>query len=130
MNLGIVIPQLSQYGAAEVSLLECVKRWQQRHQITIYTPKVKMRLLREYDVNTKAVRVVKLPRLSPSRGRFRFLEETIVEPRIWESKIGRHAFGRADPISILLAMEKRMGCLRSFFEDGGLSLGNDPSPDQ
>ena len=90
MNLGIIIPQLDQYGGSTVSLLECVKRWQHRHPITLYTPAVKMRLLREYDIDTKAVRVVKLPRLSRPRSRFRLLEETMVEPRMWERKIGRH----------------------------------------
>lgn len=42
----------------------------------------------------------------------------------------RHAAGRADPISVLLAMERRLGGLRFFLENRALFVGNHLPPEQ
>lgn len=87
MNLGIVTPQLSQYGGSEIFLLECLKRWQEELEITVYTPSFSKTLLKEFGIGNN-VRVIPLP--SGRRGRDAFFYNTVILPRIWEQKILSH----------------------------------------
>jgi hypothetical protein len=86
MHLGIVTPQLSQYGGAEIYLLECVKRWQEELQITIYTPAYRRVLLKEFGIGAQ-VQVVRFP---AGKRRQELLYNTLVLPRLWEQSLGRH----------------------------------------
>jgi glycosyltransferase involved in cell wall biosynthesis len=87
MNLGVVTPQLSHYGGSEVYLLECLRRWQEVMEITLYTPLYRRDLLIEFDVGSR-VKVVRLPggRTGPDA----FFYNTVVLPRVWEQMIGPH----------------------------------------
>ncbi len=87
MNLGIVTPQVSHYGGSEVLLLECLKRWQEELEITLYTPTLNRKLLKEFGIGKK-VRVISLP---PERkGKYSLFYNTLILPRIWEQKILPH----------------------------------------
>ena len=87
MNLGIVTPQLSHYGGSEVYLLECLRRWQDVIDVTLYTPLFRRDLMTEFKVGSR-VKVVKLPggRTGPDA----FFYNTVVLPRVWEQMIGPH----------------------------------------
>ena len=87
MNLGIVTPQLSHYGGSEVYLLECLRRWQDVMDITLYTPLYRRDLLAEFGVGPR-VKVVRLP--GGRVGRDAFFYNTVVLPRIWEQEIRPH----------------------------------------
>src|ERR1039458_8355192 len=87
MNLGIVTPQLSHYGGSEVYLLECLRRWQDVMDVTLYTSLYRRDLLAEFDIGSR----VKVVRLAGGRtGRNAFFYNTVVLPRVWEQKIGPH----------------------------------------
>ncbi len=87
MNLGIVTPQLHHYGGSEVYLLECMRRWQEVVDITLYTPLFRRELMDEFDVRPE-VKVVQLPggRTGPDA----FFYNTVVLPRVWEQMIRPH----------------------------------------
>jgi glycosyltransferase involved in cell wall biosynthesis len=87
MNVGVVTPQISHYGGSEIYLLECLRRWQEVMQVTLYTPLYQRNLLAEFDIGSK-VKVVRLPR--GRRGANSFFYNTVVLPRIWEQIIGPH----------------------------------------
>jgi glycosyltransferase involved in cell wall biosynthesis len=87
MNLGIVTPQLNHYGGSEVYLLECLRRWQEAVDITLYTPFLRRDLLDEFEIASR-VKVVKLPR--GRTGPDAFFYNTVVLPRLWEQVIGPH----------------------------------------
>ena len=87
MNLGVVTPQLSHYGGSEIYLLECLRRWQELMQVTLYTPLYRRELLAEFNVSPE-VKVVRLPR--GRSGANAFFYNTVVLPRIWEQIIGPH----------------------------------------
>ena len=87
MNLGIVTPQLSHYGGSEVYLLECMRRWQDAVDITLYTPIFRPELLLEFGIESR-VKVVKLP--AGRTGHDAFFYNTVVLPRVWEQVILPH----------------------------------------
>jgi glycosyltransferase involved in cell wall biosynthesis len=89
MSLGIVTPQLSNYGGAQIYLLECLKRWQDTADITVYTASFKRRLFDEFGIDRK-VRVSALPTTTTHDERFRLFHETVILPRIWEQRIQHH----------------------------------------
>jgi glycosyltransferase involved in cell wall biosynthesis len=87
LNLGVIIPELSKYGGAERYLIECVSRWQNVHDITIYSSIVNNDLLAEHGIAKK----VKIEQLSPYfEGRHSILLNTALLPKIWEQEIGPH----------------------------------------
>ncbi len=59
LNIAVVIPFLDKYGGAERYVIECVRFWQYRHDITIYASEINKALLIEHDTG-EAVRLVKL----------------------------------------------------------------------
>src|SRR5271155_2541073 len=87
MNIGIVTPQLSHYGGSEGYLLECLRRWQDVLEITLYTPLLRRDLLDEFDIGPR-VKVVKLP--AGRSGAQAFFYNTVVLPRIWEQMLQPH----------------------------------------
>jgi len=90
MNLGIVTPQLYGYGGSEIYLLECLKRWQQVLNITVYSPEFNPAMFEEFGIDPDRVVVKTLHRAPPDGQRFRLLHETVVQPRLWERQIGYH----------------------------------------
>ncbi|MEX0628706.1 MAG: glycosyltransferase, partial [Cucumibacter sp.] len=87
MDIGVVIPILSKYGGAERYLIECLRRWQERHDITLYSAHVNDALLAEHGVTDRVKR-------SALTGRFpgdhAFFLNALLLPKIWRSEIGRH----------------------------------------
>jgi glycosyltransferase involved in cell wall biosynthesis len=87
LNVGIIIPALEKYGGAERYLVECVKRWQHRHEITIYASAFNNDLLGEIGIGPS----VKLVELSPNfEGDHSFLLNAVLLPKLWRQRIGRH----------------------------------------
>lgn len=87
LNIGIVIPLLEKYGGAERYLMECVRHWQHRHEITIYAAAFNYDLLRESGIGDS----VKLIEIAPSfQGAHAFLLNAVLLPKLWRQRIGRH----------------------------------------
>jgi glycosyltransferase involved in cell wall biosynthesis len=87
LNIGVIIPSLDKHGGAERYLIECVKRWQLRHDITIYATAFNVRLLREAGIDAS----VKLVDIGPNfRGEHAFLLNAVLLPKLWRQRIGRH----------------------------------------
>jgi glycosyltransferase involved in cell wall biosynthesis len=89
MNLGVVAPQVSNYGGSEIYLLECLKRWQRELDVTLYSCSVNRQLLREFGVERK-VKVVTLPSALGRRNRYGILEESLILPHVWDQKLQHH----------------------------------------
>jgi glycosyltransferase involved in cell wall biosynthesis len=87
LDLAVIIPELAKYGGAERLLIECVARWQHRHDITIYSSNTNQQLLREHGVD----RCVKVKTLSPYfEGQHSILLNAVLLPKVWEREIGSH----------------------------------------
>lgn len=87
MDLAIVIPFIEKYGGAERYLIECVRAWQNRHDITIYATKISDKLLAEHDIGPD----VKRCELSPYfEGEHSMLLNAVLLPKVWQEEIGRH----------------------------------------
>ncbi len=85
--MAVVIPELAKYGGAERYLIECVSRWQHKHQITIYSSKTDTELLREHGIGKQ----VTLAPLSPYfEGPHSILLNGVLLPKIWELEIAEH----------------------------------------
>jgi glycosyltransferase involved in cell wall biosynthesis len=89
MNLGVVAPNVSNYGGSEIYLLECLKRWQRAVDITLYTCSVNRRLLREFGVE-RNVKVVILPSALRRRNHYGILEESLILPHVWDQRLQHH----------------------------------------
>lgn len=86
MDIGIIIPELRKYGGAEKLLIECLRRWQYQHEITVYSIAFSKKLLHEHDIVN-----IKEKLLSPYfTGEHSMLLNSILLPKIWEKEIGRH----------------------------------------
>lgn len=87
LDLAVIIPELAKYGGAERYLIECVARWQDLHDITIYASVINADLLAEHGITKK----VKQAKLSPYfEGQHSILLNTALLPKIWEQEIGKH----------------------------------------
>ncbi|KUJ00609.1 glycosyltransferase [Vibrio sp. MEBiC08052] len=87
MNMGIVIPLLEKYGGAERYLIECVFRWQHRHDITIYSTSFNQKLLDEHGISKD----VSLVEISPYfEGENSMVLNALLLPKIWKEEIGNH----------------------------------------
>ncbi len=87
LDLAIIIPTLDKYGGAERYLIECVRYWQDRHDITIYSSSINEELLGEHGVGD----AVSLCKLSPyfDDGHSMLLNALLL-PKIWREEIGKH----------------------------------------
>lgn len=86
MNIGVVIPELKKYGGAEKYLIECIKRWQYEHDLTIYAMAINEEMLHEnglYKYNCKEI-------TSYIEGEHSLLLNGVLLPKIWEREIGAH----------------------------------------
>lgn len=87
MDIGIVIPQLEKYGGAERFLVECLRAWQDRHDLTLYASSINEQMLEEHGVGKAVRRSV----LSPNfEGPQSLLLNATLLPKIWRQEIGRH----------------------------------------
>ena len=87
MNLGIIIPFLEKYGGAERYLIECIRYWQDRHNITIYATKINQALLLEHGIS-EAVKLNKLT--GYFEGEHSMVLNALLLPKIWREEIGHH----------------------------------------
>lgn len=86
MDIGVIIPELRKYGGAEKLLIECLRRWQYKHSITVYAIDFNKNLLAEHKINN-----VKLKKLTPYfNDKHAMLLNGILLPKIWEKEIGNH----------------------------------------
>ncbi len=87
LNLAIIIPSLEKYGGAERLLIECVYRWQDRHDITIYAAGINEHILKEHGIGSQVKRML----LSPYfEGEHSMLLNALLLPKIWQEEIGQH----------------------------------------
>jgi glycosyltransferase involved in cell wall biosynthesis len=87
LDMAVIIPELAKYGGAERFLIECVARWQDLHDLTIYSSNINSDLLEEHGIGRK----VKLAKISPYlEGQHSILLNTALLPKIWEQEIGKH----------------------------------------
>lgn len=88
LDVGVVIPQLAKYGGAERLVVECLSRWQHKHNITVYAEDFNRAMLEEHGIGGNIV----LKRLSPqvSDNAFTFLLNSTFTPKLWSGEIGRH----------------------------------------
>jgi len=87
LNIGIIIPSLEKYGGAERYLIECVRHWQHRHDITIYAAAFNSELLREGGIGSS----VRLVEIAPGfQGEHAFLLNAVLLPKLWRQRVGRH----------------------------------------
>lgn len=86
MNIGIVIPELRKYGGAEKLLIECLRRWQYDHDITVYSIGFNDKLLHEHNVKNIKKKYL-TPYIEEKHG---MLLNSVLLPKIWEREIGRH----------------------------------------
>ena len=56
MNLAVIMNELSKYGGSEKVVVECLRRWQHKHDITLYSTQINDALLREHGVTDVAYR--------------------------------------------------------------------------
>ena len=87
LDLAIIIPFLEKYGGAERYLIECIRYWQERHQITIYSTSFSERLLKEHGISSGVKRVQLTPYFE---GEHAILLNSVLLPSIWREEIGRH----------------------------------------
>lgn len=87
MNLAVIIPTLTKYGGAERYVVECVRYWQDRHDVTIYSTKIKHSLLAEHEIRD-CVKCVELTSLF--EGDHSILLNAVLIPKIWQEEIGKH----------------------------------------
>ena len=86
-DMAVIIPELAKYGGAERFLIECVARWQDMHDLTIYSSVINTDLLAEHGIGKQ----VEYAKLSPYfNGQHSILLNTALLPKIWEQEIGRH----------------------------------------
>ncbi|WP_196598430.1 glycosyltransferase [Pectinatus frisingensis] len=86
MDIGVIIPELRKYGGAEKLLIECLRRWQYEHDITVYAIAFNERLLCEHNITQ-----IEKKTLTPYfTGQHSMLLNSILLPKIWEKEIGRH----------------------------------------
>jgi glycosyltransferase involved in cell wall biosynthesis len=88
LDLAIVIPLLTKYGGAERYLVECIRYWQNQHDITIYSTSINESLLVEHGIKNECV---KCNQLTPYfEGEHSMLLNALLLPKLWRQEIGRH----------------------------------------
>jgi len=87
LDMAVIVPMLEKYGGAERVVVECLKRWQHRHDITLYSSTINEEMLREFGIGER----VKRRKLSAqfSDAHAMLLNATLL-PRLWQDEIGQH----------------------------------------
>lgn len=87
MNVAVIIPQLLKPGGAENFALQCIKHWQHKYEITIYSVSINDLLIREYGIdNNVTLRPILRKQFEGEYSRI--LNYTIL-PEIWSSQISK-----------------------------------------
>jgi glycosyltransferase involved in cell wall biosynthesis len=86
LDIGIIIPELQKYGGAERVLIECMRRWQRRHRLTLYSTNTNLGLLAEAGIDAVTCR----PLSPPFDGDHAVLLNSTLLPKIWEGEVGQH----------------------------------------
>jgi glycosyltransferase involved in cell wall biosynthesis len=87
LDLAVIIPILAKYGGAERYLIECVRYWQDRHDITIYATSINRSLLKEHGIKE----CVHCAELTPYfDDEHSMLLNALLLPKIWRKEIGTH----------------------------------------
>jgi glycosyltransferase involved in cell wall biosynthesis len=87
LDLAVIIPALEKYGGAERFVIECLRRWQKRHRITLYSTAFSDPLLAEHGIDQRVRRVQLSPYFEGEHG---MLLNAVVLPRLWRDEIGPH----------------------------------------
>lgn len=87
LNIAVIIPSLEKYGGAERYLIECVREWQRRHDITIYATKINETLLKEHGITEQVKRYQLREYFEGENG---LVLNTVLLPKIWRGEIGVH----------------------------------------
>ncbi len=90
MNLGVVTRSLEHYGGAEIFLMECVRRWQEKARVTLYATRIDTTLLEEFGVDPSRIKTVLLADFDQDERRFDLVEDMLILPRLWEHDLGAH----------------------------------------
>jgi glycosyltransferase involved in cell wall biosynthesis len=91
VNIGIVSKSVDQQGGAEIYLLECMRRWQKKADITLYSTSIDLQLLVDHGIDTSRLIHVLLPSFEGrDRRPFSLLEDLMILPRLWENKLHKH----------------------------------------
>lgn len=93
LSIGVIVPDLSRSGGAERLAIQCIRRWQDRHRITLYSQAFGKRWLSEVGLSDD----VRRRRISSSFGpgspvplaTTRLLEGLLL-PSLWSREIGDH----------------------------------------
>lgn len=90
LSIGVIAPDLSLAGGAERLALQCVRRWQDRHRVTLYSRAFDEGLLE--DLGLSALPRHGLAAAVDPRGRSRaaWLLDAHVLPRVWSRELGAH----------------------------------------
>jgi len=88
LNIGLIITLLEKYGGAERYLIECLRLWQDRHDITLYTTAINRDLLAEHGIGSR-VKIVTLTPYFSDHEHSIFLNIALL-PKIWREEIGQH----------------------------------------
>lgn len=87
INMAIIIPFLEKYGGAERYLIECVRYWQDKHDITLYATKISKKFLLEHGINDNVQKYELTPYFE---GEHSMLLNALLLPKIWREEIGHH----------------------------------------
>lgn len=87
LSIAVMTASLEKYGGAERYLVECVRRWQARHDVTLYATAFDEAMLGEHGVADTVGRV-RLTGLFD--GEHATLLNAVLLPRIWRGEIARH----------------------------------------
>ena len=72
------MPRLDQYGGAQRFVVECIRRWQHRHRLTIYSSRVSNSFFEEHRVDRAKVELA--PLTAPIDGPHGFLLNGLLLP--------------------------------------------------
>ena len=82
---------VDQQGGAEIYLLECMRRWQKKADLTLYSTCIDLEFLVDHGIDTSRLIQVLLPSFGDhDRRPFSLLEDLMVLPRLWETQLRKH----------------------------------------
>jgi len=94
LSLAVIVPDLGRLGGAERLALECVRRWQQRHEVTLYSRRFDEPTLADHGIGRGVARRTLSSQLQPAGRGLGGLEQRVLDavllPRIWSQELGDH----------------------------------------
>ena len=93
LSLGVIVPNLRTLGGAERLALACLGRWQERHDVTLYSRGFDEESLASQGIGPAVARRALSSRIQPRSGATGF-EQRILDgvllPRMWSQELGEH----------------------------------------